>query len=159
MSIISETFQLAKMLFSPINTKEVKQLMMTHYPNKGVAYLMWCGKLIYNSKKPGLGLVSEVNRNHEMIHLKQAKEKGSWIWFYICYLYEWLKKNPFKNGQGAYYTNKFEVEAYSKELDFKYLERRPKNNQDKFKVESNLFSKCKYPYNYREKIREMFCNV
>lgn len=72
--------------------------------------------------------------NHERIHFQQQKEL--WIvGFYVLYVYYWLKgKLKYKmNDRQAYLNIPFEIEAYSNDTDFEYLDSRPKHNWRKYK--------------------------
>jgi hypothetical protein len=65
-------------------------------------------------------------KNHEMIHLRQARDTGdSWLCFYVRYGYYWLKglrwNRRMKNA--AYWLNPFELEAYRHNHDLSYAER------------------------------------
>lgn len=63
----------------------------------------------------------KVSKNHETIHLMQAKACGSWVKYYMKYLWEWLKGNPITSpSSSAYYTCPFECEAYANESDMNY---------------------------------------
>lgn len=65
--------------------------------------------------------------NHERIHTLQAKSfKTKYLGFYIYYIWYWMK-NISKYGlineleyHQAYYNIPFELEAFSKEVDFDY---------------------------------------
>ena len=63
-------------------------------------------------------------KNHEMIHLRQAQSCGdSWLRFYLLYIWYWLRALP-ANRQlkhGAYLLNPFEMEAYARMNDLRYL--------------------------------------
>ena len=65
-------------------------------------------------------------KNHEMIHLRQARDTGdSWLCFYLLYFWYWLKglrwNRRLKNA--AYWMNPFEMEAYHHDHDLGYAER------------------------------------
>ena len=49
--MIKELWTLAKMLFQskPSEIEEAKLMGMNHFPFKGYAYMMWCGKMIYRN--------------------------------------------------------------------------------------------------------------
>lgn len=152
MNILKETFQLAKMLFSDVDQEhEVKMIPMDHYPFKGYKYLMWCGNIICRNDNPDDINISVYNRNHEMIHVEQAKDEGSWIKYYIRYLIEKIKLNPFT--KKSYYLNKFEVEAYAKMMDLSYVGRRKIFNVDLFVMKDYNFSDS---FSYKIEIRKMF---
>ena len=62
--------------------------------------------------------------NHEKIHTAQMKELG-YIFFYILYFVEWLYRLVFHT-RTAYRGISFEVEAYTHQYDYDYLESRAK---------------------------------
>lgn len=123
---IRELFTLIFLLFSRIdNVEDLKLLEMKYFPFRGYLYMFWCGRLIYRSDNR-INAISEfkstsVSLNHESIHLEQAKLCKSWIIYYLKYLFEWLKGNPFTYpSHSAYYTIPYEVEAYANEDDLTY---------------------------------------
>ena len=67
---------------------------------------------------------ANITMNHETIHLRQAQSMfDSWIMYYIRYIYEYLKNQPWKNGNSfAYYMIPFEMEAYQNEINLSYLD-------------------------------------
>lgn len=127
--MLQELWTLIKLLFSskPSETNEVTLMSMSHFPFKGFSYMMWCGKMVYRKdtyetrRKEWVSKAYKVKKNHETIHLMQAKMCGSWTKYYLKYLWEWLKGNPLiAPSKSAYYTIPFEVEAYANEEDFNY---------------------------------------
>lgn len=129
MNFFKELFTLIKFLFKdkPSDYEKVELYEMNHFPFKGYKYMMFCGKMIYrsdNKEKIEAEIGTEkfnISTNHETIHLKQAQTKGSWISYYITYLWEWIKGNPIIHpSQSAYYTIPYEMEAYGNEFDFDY---------------------------------------
>lgn len=67
--------------------------------------------------------------NHENIHCIQARSlKGTWIAFYILYIFYWIK-NLFSVGfnKNTYYAIPFEQEAYQNEWNFNYTETKWRN--------------------------------
>ena len=124
-----ELWILIKMLFrtNPCNINNVSLMNMKHFPFKGYKYLMWCGKMIYRDdmydrrQKEWATDLFLVDKNHEQIHLMQAKMCGSWVKYYWRYFVEWLKGNPIlKPASSAYFTIPFECEAYANETNMKY---------------------------------------
>ena len=119
--MIKELWLLIKLLFTPL-TDKLELISLKHFPFKGYLFMMWCGKMIYRQEnetkvldnlRTQKGLRST---RHETIHLMQAKDRGSWIKFYLIYLWEWIKGNPLIHpSQSAYYTIPFEVQAYALE--------------------------------------------
>ena len=147
--MIKELWTLAKMLFKskPSEIDEVTLLGLDHFPFKGYAYMMWCGRMVYRNdaidrrRKEWITKAYKASKNHETIHLMQAKMCGSWVKYYLKYLWEWLKGGPvMAPASAAYYTIPFEVEAYANEGDFDY----PKNYDG-----SNL---AKYTLKNRKKL-------
>ena len=143
MNAIKEFFKLAKMLFKdkPSDHDKVELISMDHFPFKGYLFMMWCGKVIYRSEKEGT-IHQYVNTkkgkesiNHETIHLYQAKDKKTWIKYYLKYIQEWLKGNPITHpSSSAYYTIPYEMEAYANESNFNYLETRTKDSVNKYDI-------------------------
>ena len=119
--MIKELWFLIKLLFTPI-TDKLELVSLKHFPFKGYLFMMWCGKMIYrkdNETKVLDHLRTQKGLRsirHETIHLMQAKDIGSWIKFYLIYVWEWIKGNPLLHpAQSAYYTIPFEVQAYALE--------------------------------------------
>ena len=111
--MIKELLTIIKMLFKPIkNDDAVKVVTMQYFPFKGYTAMMWCGTIIKRAEYAQH--VDAITLNHERIHLAQAKLKGSWILFYLSYLWNWAKHNPLV--KSSYYLNKYEGEAYANEL-------------------------------------------
>ena len=70
---------------------------------------------------------NDITINHEKIHIEQQKE----LWvvgFYLLYVYYWFK-GKFKglSNSEAYMKIPFEREAYTKQYDLKYLDKRERN--------------------------------
>lgn len=116
---MKELLFLARLLFSgsPKKVEKLEIVEMKHFPFEGYLSMSWCGRLI--TRKPGQ--IDVITKNHETIHLSQAKQYSSWLCFYAAYLFQWLKGNPLKKPfKSAYYTNPFEVEAYANEYEMDY---------------------------------------
>lgn len=129
--MLKELWILIKMLFdsNPCDIDNISLMGMNHFPFSGYKYMMWCGKMIYRNdtlekrQKEWKTKSFKVSKNHETIHLNQAKRSGSWIKYYWQYLIEWLKGNPIiYPASSAYYTNPFEMEAYANEDKSEYPE-------------------------------------
>ena len=127
--MIKELWILAKMLFvkKPNDIERVSLIGMKHFPFKGYKYLMWCGKMIYREdmydrrQKEWPTDAYKIELNHEMIHLEQAKKKGTWLKYYWCYFVQWIKGNPIMNpASSAYLTNPYEIEAYANQENLEY---------------------------------------
>lgn len=112
--MVKELWYLIKLLFSHISN-ELEIVKLKHFPFSGFAYMMWCGKLITKTDNP----IDKYDYNHENIHLQQAQLVGSWWKYYLTYLWEWIKGNPFR--KSSYYMIPFELEAYMNDcyLDYK----------------------------------------
>lgn len=139
--MIKELFVLVKMLFNdkPSNIKETVLMGMNHFPFKGYSYMMWCGKMIYRNDKYERRKQEwdtdcfKVTRNHENIHLLQAKMCGSWIKYYYKYLIEWLRGNPILHpSSSAYMTIPWECEAYANEENMEYCKNYNGSNVKKY---------------------------
>ena len=118
--MIKEFWTLVKMLFAskPDEIDKVVEYEMKHFPFKGYKAMSWCGYIIH---RIGTSPVNEITVNHETIHLMQAKMCGTWWRYYLSYLWEWLKGNPFiYPASSAYYTNPYEAQAYANETDMEY---------------------------------------
>ena len=149
------------MLFTKIgDKKELTLYYMKHFPFKGYKLMMWCGNVIYKDKKKAW--MTDIERNHETIHLFQARDKGSWFKFYMSYLWQWMKGVfSFCGWKCSYYTSKYEAEAFAKEEDLKYLERREKNSVDKFKIKKRkkTFNKFISTYMYKNWLRNEYKEI
>lgn len=113
-----EIFKLAKDLFKKTEVKEPQLIKMKHFPFEGFSYMSWCGNIIYRKDK--YAKISKVSLWHETIHILEATRFKRWIWFYLSYLWEWIKGNPFK-GKSAYYTIPYEMEAYANQDNPNYV--------------------------------------
>ena len=150
--MLKELFILIKMLFGkkPCDIENVCLMNMKHFPFKGYAYLMWCGKMIYRDdmydrrQKEWPTDKFKVSKNHEQIHLMQAKMCGSWVKYYWRYFIEWLKGNPIiAPASSAYYTIPYECEAYANEENMNYCKNYDGSNLQKytFKGRKKLYKK------------------
>lgn len=150
--MLKELFILIKMLFGkkPGDIENVCLMNMKHFPFKGYAYLMWCGKMIYRDdmydrrQKEWPTDKFKVSKNHEQIHLMQAKMCGSWVKYYWRYFIDWLKGNPLiYPASSAYYTTKYESEAYANEENMNYCKNYDGSNLQKytFKGRKELYKK------------------
>lgn len=121
MSKIKELWKLGKMLFTKpelINKMEV--VYMDHFPFKGYSAMSWCGNCIVRSdyNKP----IEDTILKHEQIHLQQGVREGSWIKFYLKYVWEWIKGDPIMSpASSAYRTIPYEVEAYANDDNKDYV--------------------------------------
>lgn len=63
--------------------------------------------------------------HHEIIHVIQARSMGGWLWFYILYIWYWIKLFIRKrNAREAYYAHPFEQEAYEHQAEPTYNQSR-----------------------------------
>ena len=116
MSLISEFFSLASMLFHKVRTDgKLDPITMRHFPFKKYEFMMWCDNLISRSKE---FLMTKDEEQHEKCHLWQAITNYDWWYqYYWHYYWEWTKVF-FKSGlsfRTAYACNPFEVEAKGNE--------------------------------------------
>lgn len=134
MSYLNELKQLAKLLFSgtPKKTDTIEIIQMKHFPMSGYVAMSWCGKLITRENPEN---ITKTTFNHEMIHLKQSQQYGSWVSYYWKYLKEWIKGQPFKKpSKTAYYTIPFEMEAYANENNMGYCDNYNPDNITKYYI-------------------------
>lgn len=115
--MLKELWYLIKLLFSPLQNYKSEIVQLKHFPFQGYLAMSWCGKII--TRKPYK--ISEIDINHERIHLEQALHMGSWINYYWKYLIQWIKGNPIiAPASSAYYTIPFEMEAYANQHKLNY---------------------------------------
>lgn len=120
--MIKELWTLVRMLFgtNPKDVDGMTVIEMKHFPFEGYKAMSWCGCIVH---RVGASEVNEKTVNHETIHLMQAKQCGTWVKYYWRYFVEWVKGNPFiAPASSAYYTSKYESEAYANEEDLEYWE-------------------------------------
>ena len=143
--MFKELWILVKLLFGkkPTEIENVSLMGMKHFPFKGYKYLMWCGKMIYRDdmydrrQKEWATDAYQISKNHEQIHLAQAKMCGSWVKYYWLYFIEWLKGNPIINpASSAYYTIPFEMEAYANEKVLNYAKLYDGGNLKKYDIKN-----------------------
>lgn len=134
--MLKELIQLIKWLFSsnPSDCDELQIVQMKHFPFSGYSAMSWCGRLV-TRKDPST--ISEITKNHETIHLKQAQADGSWVKYYFKYLKEWAKGCIIMTSvSSAYYTIYYEMEAYANEEDFSYIKNYDIKNIEKYKIKN-----------------------
>lgn len=127
--MIRELWLLIKMLFASkpsdiLKMEHLEIVVMRNFPFSGYRYMMWCGKIVTRSEKKAVierfmttaaGKRSEM---HEYGHALQAESEhgDNWLRYYINYYWHWLRGNPLVHpGRSAYYTNRYEIEAYGNE--------------------------------------------
>lgn len=145
--MLEEIIFLIKMLFgtSPRDIKNMNILVMKYFPLPCFTALSWCGHIIVRD----LNEINKTLMNHEAIHLRQAQISGTWIKYYISYLIEWFKGNPFKEPyMSAYYTNPYEMEAYANEEDQNYINEYNKININKYFINDRKTTYIKQGENF-----------
>ena len=141
--MIKELWILVKMLFAskPNDFESMEVIDMKHFPFEGYKAMAWCGKIIH---RIGSSEVDERTIRHENIHLAQAKLYGSWWKYYLAYLWEWIKGGIIiAPVSAAYYTSKYESEAYANEENPDYCIGYDGSNLSKysFKNRKKLYKK------------------
>lgn len=113
MSWFKELWMLGKMLFTkPVLTDKIEVTRMSHFPFKGNSSMSWCGHSIVRYDYGEY--IRPTTLKHEQIHLQQGFREGSWIKFYMKYIWSWICGNPIiAPAISAYYTIPYEVEAYA----------------------------------------------
>ena len=119
--MFKELWKLGKMLFTkPVLKDTMEVLRMNNFPFKGYAAMSWCGNCIVRSDYTKS--IKDTTLKHEQIHLQQGVREGSWIKFYLKYVWEWIKGNPLiAPATSAYHTIPYEVEAYANDDDPNYV--------------------------------------
>ena len=123
MKFIKETIFIITALFTSRPSKyDLLELRESKYYPLGYKAMSWCGRLLYHGTfEPWYD--DKTTWTHENIHLYQAKTHfKTWIGYYISYawsvfvgiFYMW-------SWDFAYYTCKWETEAYAKDGDQSYL--------------------------------------
>lgn len=138
--MIKELWILIKMLFrsKPSEIEELKLMGMNHFPFKGFSYMCWCGKMVYRKdtyetrRKEWITKKYKVSKNHETIHLMQAKLCGSWTKYYLHYLWEWMKGGLSAPLSANYYLIPYEMEAYANEENLDYPKQYDGSNLEKY---------------------------
>ena len=114
----------------PSRTHDMPAVALPFWIRKGYDGLTFFGHIITHSKQKADAINQQFNtmKNHEMIHLYQARSThDSWLCFYWLYFVYWLKASRYcrhlKNA--GYRLNPFEMEAYAHMDDLDYLNRHP----------------------------------
>lgn len=129
-------------LSKPDGIEEVKLMGMEHFPFRGYSYMMWCGKMVYRKdsyetrRKEWITKQYKVSKNHETIHLMQAKQCGSWTKYYLRYLWEWMKGGLSSPLSANYYLIPYEMEAYANEENLDYPKQYDGSNLPKYTLPS-----------------------
>ena len=129
--MIKELWMLVKLLFAskPSDIDKVEVVDMHHFPFKGYKAMAWCGCVIH---RIGASAVNGKTLNHERIHLMQAKVCGSWMKYYLSYLWEWMRIGFMAPMKANYYTSKYESEAFANEDNFGYCDGYDGKNLSKY---------------------------
>lgn len=144
--MLKDLFELVKMLFitKPSDYDDVVLKSMSYFPFTGYRYMMWCGNIVYRKSKEESVMERMnteqgiVDKNHERIHLYQAKAKGSWLSYYFSYFIEWLKGKPWQSPcNSAYYTIPYEMEAYANESNLDYTSDYAISKMDKYIIDGD----------------------
>lgn len=145
--MFKELIQLIKWLFGskPSDHDTLQIVQMKYFPFSGYSAMSWCGRLV-TRKDPEK--ISEKTKNHETIHLKQAQTEGSWLKYYVKYVWWWIKGNPIIHpASSAYYTIPYEMEAYANEDDFTYVDNYNPENLKRYIISNRKST-------YREKMKK-----
>ena len=131
--MIKELWILVKMLFtskpSEMVGKPLEFVTMKNFPFKKFTFMNWCGKVVLREEKRPLldrflkTKAGQDAQTHEQGHGRQAisMHGDNWLSYYLSYFWYWLKENPITNpASSAYYTNRYEVEAYAQEGNPEY---------------------------------------
>ncbi|MBO6143672.1 MAG: hypothetical protein J6O54_00245 [Prevotella sp.] len=111
----------------PSRTADMPAIALPFWIRKGYDGLTFFGHIITHSQEEARQLNERYDdlKNHEMIHLYQARSThDSWLCFYWLYFVYWLRALPFRKRlrNSGYWLNPFEMEAYDRMDDLKYLD-------------------------------------
>ncbi len=111
----------------PSRQNDMPAIAMPRFIRKGYDGLTFFGYIITHTQEEAEALNTrfDMMKNHEMIHLYQARStQDSWWWFYTLYTCYWMRgifsRIPLRNK--GYILNPFELEAYDKMYDLHYLD-------------------------------------
>lgn len=127
--MIRELWLLVKILFASkpsdiLKMEHLEIVVMKNFPFRGYRYMMWCGKIVTRSEKKAVmerfmtTAAGKRSETHEYGHALQAESEhgDNWLRYYINYYWHWLRGNPLVHpARSAYYTNRYEIEAYGNE--------------------------------------------
>lgn len=152
MNIFKELWKLSKMLFTKPALKDKMEILhMDHFPFKGYSAMSWCGNCIVRSDYTKS--IKDTTLKHEQIHLQQGVREGSWIKFYLKYVWEWIKGNPLiAPATSAYHTIPYEVEAYANDHNPDYIILPVKS----FKVVNRKSTYKKYRDNWEQYLKDNY---
>lgn len=99
----------------------MKIIYSKHFPPHGFGAINLFGLVVV---RKDYGKLSEAEKNHELIHTRQIIEM-LFLFFYICYVLEWIiKLIKYNNRYEAYENISFEREAYTNMYNSAYLKQR-----------------------------------
>lgn len=108
----------------------MKVIQNKFIPFKGYKYINMFGVIFTRDKSK----ITDVEYNHEKIHLKQMQEM-LWVFFYIWYILEyciiWILR-LFDKQNTKYHDISLEEEAYNNQYDFEYTKNRKHYSQLKY---------------------------
>jgi hypothetical protein len=111
---IKETFWFFSTLFmaKTVSYEEtVFSKIMEKYPGKNKNFTWWCGYVILGINTKIDKVFREKYYTRYNIRFKQVEEFNSWIYYYLVFIWYFLKGKPWISWKGAYYTNPFVVES------------------------------------------------
>ena len=111
----------------PSRTADMKAVAKPRWIRKGYEGLTFFGYIITHSQleAEALNERSGFLKNHEMIHLYQARAThDSWLCFYLRYAAYWLSASRYcrRLHNAGYLLNPFEMEAYTHMHNLHYLD-------------------------------------
>ncbi len=123
MTILSIIFKAVR----PSLQDDMPAIAMPRFIPRGYDGLTFFGNIITHTQKEATALNThwDAMKNHEMIHLYQARSTNdSWWYFYMLYIWYWFRGCcsfiPLKNA--GYLLNPFELEAYNEMYNLHYLD-------------------------------------
>ena len=127
----------------PSKTPGLQAIVKPRWIRRGYDGMTFFGYIITHSRgdADAMNSPSSTMRNHEMIHLYQARSTfDSWLCFYVRYLYYWLSISIayplFCRHEGrrirhaGYWLNPFEMEAYRNMHNLHYLDDKPQGTDN-----------------------------
>jgi len=114
----------------PSRISDMKAVALPRIMRRGYDGLTLFGHIITHTQEEAEALNNRFDemKNHEMIHLYQARSThDSWLCFYWKYGLYWLKAQRYRRKlkNAGYVLNPFEMEAYGRMYDMDYLKRHP----------------------------------
>ena len=110
----------------PSRTTDMPVIAKPRWIRRGYDAMTFFGHIITHSQQEAVAfLCSGPLKNHEMIHLYQARDcHDSWCLFYLRYGWYWLCASRYykKQKNAGYLLNPFEMEAYRYMNNLHYLD-------------------------------------